>query len=104
MTDGKLQYNKFGVFSTDSVQISSGKFFKPTANTCFPMLVSQELKLQGMVFFVAGYETTSTLLTNTAYLLAKHPDKQQKLLDEIRTSIRDKAICFVEVLVKFLIT
>ena len=32
---------------------------------------------------LAGYETTSTTLTYCSFVLAKHPDEQQKLYDEI---------------------
>ena len=32
---------------------------------------------------LAGYETTSTALTYICYILAKHPDEQQKLIEEI---------------------
>jgi cytochrome P450 len=35
------------------------------------------------VFLLAGYETTSTALGYTAWLLAKHPEVQKKLQDEI---------------------
>ena len=32
---------------------------------------------------LAGYETTSTTLTYCSFVLAKYPDEQQKLYDEI---------------------
>jgi cytochrome P450 len=35
------------------------------------------------ILFVAGYETTANALTFTLYLLAKHPDVQQNVLQEI---------------------
>lgn len=35
------------------------------------------------ILFVAGYETTANALTFTLYLLAKHPDVQQKVFQEI---------------------
>ncbi|REH00199.1 cytochrome P450 [Flavobacterium aquicola] len=35
------------------------------------------------ILFVAGYETTANALTFTLYLLAKHPDVQQKVWQEI---------------------
>jgi cytochrome P450 len=34
---------------------------------------------------LAGYETTSTTLTYCPYVLATHPDEQQKLYDEINS-------------------
>ena len=36
-----------------------------------------------MVFLLAGYETTSTALGLTAYILATHPEIQRKLQTEI---------------------
>jgi cytochrome P450 family 9 len=36
-----------------------------------------------MLFFVAGFDTASTLLCFTAHLLATHPDVQSKLQEEI---------------------
>lgn len=38
-------------------------------------------------FLLAGYETTSTALTYMAYLLATHPDVQEKLYEEIKEKI-----------------
>jgi cytochrome P450 len=32
---------------------------------------------------LAGYETTSTALTYITFILAKYPEEQQKLIDEI---------------------
>ena len=34
-------------------------------------------------FLLAGYETTSTALAYAAWMLAKHPEVQEKLHDEI---------------------
>ena len=36
-----------------------------------------------ITFLLAGYETTANTLTCTAYLLALHPEVQQKLQEEI---------------------
>uniref|UniRef100_A0AC34QDV7 Cytochrome P450 n=1 Tax=Panagrolaimus sp. JU765 TaxID=591449 RepID=A0AC34QDV7_9BILA len=38
-------------------------------------------------FLLAGYETTSTALAYSCYLLASHPDVQEKLFNEIQTKI-----------------
>ncbi|XP_071830916.1 lithocholate 6-beta-hydroxylase-like [Apostichopus japonicus] len=37
-----------------------------------------------MYFFMAGYETTNTALCLTSYLLATHPEKQDKLFEEVK--------------------
>lgn len=42
-----------------------------------------ELKAQGILFFMAGYAGTATLLSNLSYLLATHPQVQEKLINEI---------------------
>lgn len=35
------------------------------------------------MFFIAGYENTSSVLCSTLFLLAEHPEIQEKLFDEI---------------------
>ena len=52
-----------------------------------------ELLGQGFLLFVAGYETTASLLSYLTYLLALHPDIQKKLVDEIDKHIQDTSVC-----------
>ncbi|XP_022082458.1 uncharacterized protein LOC110974857 [Acanthaster planci] len=46
-------------------------------------LSTEDIMAQGVQFFLAGYETTNTLLTFTAYLLATNQHVQEKLHAEI---------------------
>uniref|UniRef100_A0ACB8FKE4 Uncharacterized protein n=1 Tax=Sphaerodactylus townsendi TaxID=933632 RepID=A0ACB8FKE4_9SAUR len=57
----------------------------------FKGLTDVELLAQSIIFIFAGYEPTSNSLGYVAYLLATHPDVQQKLLDEIDTVLPNKA-------------
>lgn len=42
-----------------------------------------EVKAQGILFFMAGFAGTASLLANISYLLAKHPKEQERLIQEI---------------------
>lgn len=46
-----------------------------------------EAAAQAYVFFLAGFETSSTTVTFCLYELAKNQDIQNKLREEIRTMI-----------------
>ena len=48
-------------------------------------LSSDELTAQGILFFIAGYDTTSATLTHCFYHLATNPECQQKLYEELLT-------------------
>jgi cytochrome P450 len=44
-----------------------------------------QLRDEAMTLFLAGHETTANALSWTWYLLAQHPEVEQKLLDELTT-------------------
>jgi cytochrome P450 len=46
-------------------------------------LSDDELAAQSLTFLLAGFETTGNTMSNTAYLLATHPDIQEKLIQEL---------------------
>ena len=46
-------------------------------------LTDEEIVTNTVMFLLAGYETTANALAFTSYLLALHPEKQEKLRAEI---------------------
>lgn len=56
----------------------------------FAGLSDIEILAQSFIFVFAGYEPTSNSLGYAAYLLATHPDVQQKLQDEVDTILPNK--------------
>ncbi|XP_073499214.1 cytochrome P450 3A29-like isoform X2 [Phyllobates terribilis] len=54
-------------------------------------LTDTEIMAQGLIFIMAGYDTTSTTLMFLAYHLATHPDVQTKLQEDIDTFLPNKA-------------
>ena len=46
-----------------------------------------EIKAQGILFFLAGYDTTANALSWLMYILACNPDIQEKVYDEIQEKI-----------------
>ena len=50
-------------------------------------LSNEEIVAQSVVFLLAGTETSSNALAFTIYLLALHPDIQEKLRSEVETVI-----------------
>ena len=47
-----------------------------------------DLLSQAIIFFLAGYDSSATTMTLTLYELARHPDIQMKLRDEINNAIQ----------------
>ncbi|XP_008589156.1 PREDICTED: cytochrome P450 3A21-like [Galeopterus variegatus] len=64
------------------------------------VLSDLELVAQSIIFILAGYETTSSTLSFIMYLLATHPDVQQKLQEEIDATLPNKAPATYDTLVQ----
>ena len=55
-------------------------------------LTNEQIVSHCITFFLAGYETTANTLSYTAYLLALHPDIQEKLQREIDNYLDDNPV------------
>ena len=49
--------------------------------------VDEIVVAQSTIFLLAGFDTTATTLTNACYLLAKNPQVQERLYDEIMSRV-----------------
>ncbi|KAH3871556.1 cytochrome P450 3A41-like [Dreissena polymorpha] len=54
-------------------------------------LTDFEINATAFVFFLAGFETTASLLRYSTYVLALHPDIEAKLLREIEENIQEES-------------
>lgn len=54
------------------------------------LLTDEVITAQSMLFFLAGLDTTGSVLCFGVYLLALHPDVQNKLYEEISKVMKDK--------------
>lgn len=50
-------------------------------------VTDEELTAQALVFFLGGFDTSSTVMSFTALELAVNPDVQQRLVDEIDENV-----------------
>jgi cytochrome P450 len=55
-------------------------------------MTDSEIHDEAVTLFFAGHETTSIALTYMWYLMATHPDVQDRLRAEIRTQVGDRAL------------
>ncbi|OAI51232.1 cytochrome P450 [Planctomycetaceae bacterium SCGC AG-212-F19] len=53
-------------------------------------MTDRQVRDEAMTLFLAGHETTALALTWTWYLLARHPEIEQKAADEARTVLGDR--------------
>ena len=53
-----------------------------------------EVLAQGIMFFIAGYDTTATSIAFLLYNLTLHPEIQEKLYEEIMDTAGDQVNTF----------
>ena len=56
-------------------------------------LSTGEIVADAVGFLFAGHETTSVTLTFATYLLATHPEVQEKLVNEIHDYFKENLVC-----------
>ncbi len=54
-------------------------------------MTARQVRDEVMTLFLAGHETTAVALSWTWYLLARHPDVEARLTDELRTVLEGRA-------------
>jgi len=69
--------------SNEVVNIDQNKAFDKATTKVSKRLTTDEVIAQCFVFLLAGFDTTANALANTCYYLAKNPDKQERLQQEI---------------------
>ncbi|GBP77546.1 Probable cytochrome P450 6a13 [Eumeta japonica] len=85
--------NKFYQISQSLVNFTIPQKITLLLMKIFPTLAKIGMKknwLQGLVFFLAGFEGPATVLTLAIHELALHPGIQQKLYEEIRQFKEEK--------------
>ena len=58
------------------------------------MISDEQVAAYAEDFLVAGYDTTSNLLSYTSYLLALHPEVQERLQSEIDGYLEDNPVSY----------
>ena len=71
------------------------KFEKEDGNG--QVISDQQITAYATDFLLAGYDTTSNLLSYTSYLLALHPEVQERLQSEIDGYLEDNPVSYTTV-------
>lgn len=87
--EGKLSSTTENAAERDNQLFNLGSDAKPdTSFSSNRTLTEDESMAQCVLFFIAGQDTTSTVISFTLYLLAIHPDVQKKLREEVDECFR----------------
>ncbi|XP_049525533.1 cytochrome P450 3A41-like [Dermacentor silvarum] len=82
--EGNLASTSENTTDRDNQLFNLGSDVKPdTSFSSNKTLTEDESMAQCVLFFITGQDTTSTVISYTLYLLAIHPDVQEKLREEV---------------------
>lgn len=81
-------------------QLAETEEFQELGNSGQLKWTNDELVAQCLLFFLAGFDTTSTSLAFASYELALNPDMQQKLREEIKENSLDRKEISYDTLMK----
>ncbi|CAG2110432.1 unnamed protein product, partial [Medioppia subpectinata] len=85
MIDSEKSDKESGYYSGSEPEVDDESIGGQLPKKVVGTLTPDELTAQGILFFIAGYDTTSAALTHAIHYLSKHPDCQQILYEELRS-------------------
>ena len=84
MIDSEKNDSDYEAISDEEYELSNKD--KPNKDkTKNSNLSNDELTAQGILFFIAGYDTTSAALSHALYFLAQNINCQQRLAEELKS-------------------
>ena len=66
----------------------------PSCKKSLSKLTDEQIVVEAVGLMMAGYDTTANALAYTSYLLALHPEIQEKLQSEIDSYFNDKPVSY----------
>ena len=88
-------YSKESVRDNESHHMLGENFTTKSTNESKEIGLSEDVIVgNSILFFAAGYETTATALNFSTYCLAKHPDIQERLHQEIKDTFQNDQVTY----------
>ncbi|CAG2121694.1 unnamed protein product, partial [Medioppia subpectinata] len=85
MIDSEKSDKESGYYSGSEPEVDDESIGGQLPKKVVGTLTPDEMVAQGLLFFIAGYDTTSAAITHAIYYLSEHKDCQQILYEELRT-------------------
>ncbi|CAG2110542.1 unnamed protein product, partial [Medioppia subpectinata] len=85
MIDSEMSDKESAYYSGNEPEVDDESIGGQLAKKVVGTLTPDEMVAQGLLFFIAGYDTTSAAITHAIYYLSEHKDCQQILYKELKT-------------------